>query len=301
MIDTQEYIYYDAAYVPSSFGMHNTGVICWCNSLIQVLLGMSSMNQILLESENELQNNAFAREYINLLKHTLPHGSPSVSDNFDLANASSLILSAFKKQLKIRNFTLNMGDSQECCDEAFTLFVDMFGCPKLEKLFSNVYEMIIVCNNCSQKVSAIRDKSYRIQLFTKVELKNQNKFCTYLRVHPSECDYYKCDCGGIMTKFYRTERLKMLREIVILIFNKYQNKDNRWFPSELVFDSKSGQQKLKYKIVGKIEHSGNYQSGHYWAQSLRNDDWQCLNDSSVAPGNELPTTSTFMVAYHLYQ
>jgi ubiquitin C-terminal hydrolase len=87
-----------------------------------------------------------------------------------------------------------------------------------------------------------------------------------LKIHPSEHDYYKCDeCGERMVKFYRAERLKMLREIVVIIFNKFQSKENRWFPQELSFKAKDGKPSLKYKLVGKIEHSGNASSGHYWA------------------------------------
>jgi hypothetical protein len=87
-----------------------------------------------------------------------------------LAGASAAVLGAFLAQLRARGFQLNMGFGQECVDEAFTLFIDMFSCPKLERLFSNVYELVITCNNCKKKVSAIRDKSYRIQLFTRVQL-----------------------------------------------------------------------------------------------------------------------------------
>lgn len=298
--NTPEYCYYDPKFVPTKFGMNNIGAICWCNSIIQLMLGLPSVNRVLLECEEELRDNVFACEYIKVLKATLPNSSdyPPV-DTTALASASASILGAFMTQLKLRGFNLNMGVSQECVDEAFTLFIDMFGCPRLERLFSNVYELIINCTGCQKKVSSIRDKSYRIQLFTNVQLINQEKFCTFLRIHPSECDFYKCECGEKMAKFYRAERLKMLREVVVIIFNKFQNKDNRWFPQELIFNARNGRPPLKYRIAGKVEHSGSRFGGHYWAQSLRDDKWYRLNDSSVTDGESQPNASTFMVAYHI--
>jgi hypothetical protein len=298
--EAPEYYFYDKKFVPAEFGMNNIGAICWCNSVIQMMLGLPSMNRTLLECEEELRDNPFAREYIKVLKATLPN-SPDYppADTTNLAASSASILGAFITQLRVRGFNLNIGVSQECVDEALVLFIDMFGCPQLERLFSNVYELIINCTGCAKKVSSIRDKSYRIQLFTKVKLETQDRFCSFLKVHPSECDYYKCECGERMVKFYRGERLKMLREIVVIIFNKFQSKDNRWFPRELKFNASGGKPPLRYKLVGKIEHSGNQFGGHYWAQSLRGDDWYRLNDTSVSRGDSEPSTQTFMVAYHI--
>ncbi|SIP85975.1 Ubiquitin carboxyl terminal hydrolase [Pacmanvirus A23] len=292
-----EYQYYVKEFIPDEFGLHNTGAICWFNSLLQMMLGLPSVNRTLLECEQSLTKNVFAQEYIKLLKASLTNQQ---IDKSTLAAASHSILRGFISQLKQKNMSFNIGYNQECADEAFTLFIDLLDCPQVEKLFSNVYELIIKCKHCQQDVSSIRDKSYRIQLFTRVKLESQEKFCTYLKIHPSECDYYKCEkCGETMTKFNRAERLRVLREVVVIVFDKFHTKDNRWFPQELQFNAAGGKSPLKYKIVGKIEHSGTMNGGHYWAHSLRGDNWQCLNDTSVRPGSSNPTPSTFMVAYHL--
>lgn len=297
---TSEYYYYDSKFVPTRFGLNNVGAICWCNSMIQIFLGLSSMNRVLLECEKELSENVFAREYIKVLKATLPNSPdyPPISTE-KLAGASAAILGAFLTQLRVKGSHLNMSFGQECVDEAFTLFIDMFGCPRLERLFSNVYELVITCTGCKNKVSTIRDKSYKINLFTRVQLNNQEQFCTYLKIHPSEHDYFKCDCGERMVNFYRAERLKMLREVVVIIFNKFQSKENRWFPQELTFKARDGKAPLKYKLVGKIEHSGNMHGGHYWAHSFRDGKWNRLNDSSVTDGDSNPNATTFMIAYHM--
>lgn len=294
----QEYYYYDPAYVPVKFGMQNTGAICWFNSLLQMMLGLPALNRTLLECESELKSNPFATEYIKVLKASGIGSSDVPVNPASLLPASAAILGALLIRTRQKGIRMNMGVGQECADEGFITFIEMLDCPQVERLFSNVYELIIDCAGCKKKVSSIRDKSFRIQMFTQVPLETKEKFCTYLRIHPSEHDYFKCDCGHMMTKFYRAEKLKMLREIVVIMFNKFITKDVRWFPQELTFKGRDNRD-LNYRLVGKIEHSGTRLSGHYWAHSVRNGEWTCLNDSGVSAGNSEPSPNTFLCAYHL--
>lgn len=303
----QDYYYYDPAYVPIKFGMQNTGAICWFNSLLQMMLGLPALNRTLLECESELKSNPFATEYIKVLKASGVGGSEGSQSSLSHKNplnsasllpASAAILGALLIRTRQKGIRMNMGVGQECADEGFITFIEMLDCPQVERLFSNVYELIIECKGCKKKVSSIRDKSVRIQMFTQVPLETKEKFCTYLRIHPSEHDYFKCDCGHLMTKFYRAEKLKMLREIVVIMFNKFITKDVRWFPQELIFKGRDNRD-LNYRLVGKIEHSGTRLSGHYWAHSFRDGEWVCLNDSGVSAGNSAPSANTFMVCYHL--
>lgn len=294
-----DYVYYNQEYIPESFGLQNTGAICWCNSILQALLSCSALNKILLDCEADLMNNTFACEYIRLLKAIVPNKDKS-EDLIKFASASNNILIGFVKQLKNKGLTFRIGSTQECTDEAFTLFIDMFDHPKVSQLFSNVYELFITCKTCGKNVSQIRDKSYKINLFSEKKLTNQADFCTYIRIHPSELDYYKCEhCGNVMINLYRIEKLKMLREIVVITFNKYHSKENKWFPKELEFGAKGGG-KLKYKLVGQIEHSGGMSGGHYYSNCLRGEKWKCFNDSYVGDSELGPTPLTYMVLYHIY-
>ena len=90
----------------------------------------------------------------------------------------------------------------------------------------------------------------------------------------------------------------MLREIVVITFNKYHSKDNRWFPDELTFGAKGGT-KLRYKIIGQVEHGGSMHGGHYYANAFRGDGFKRFNDSSVSGSTYGPTPLTYMVVYHI--
>lgn len=301
--DVPEYIYYDPIFVPGAFGFNNTGAICWGNSMIQFMLGMSSINQILLEQENNLAGNPFATEYIKLLKQIAPNTSEGcrvdMIDPSTLAAASSRILVAMIKRMQVKGFKLNMGLGEECADEAFTMFVDMLGCHRVERLLTNIYEMSIRCSTCKKVVSATRDKMYRVPMFTPVRIVTEEVFSAWIRNHPSPHDCFKCECGAVMLNFNRQERLKKISEVLVIIFNKFQEKGKRWFPQRVSFPSTTGPN-LNYELVGKIEHSGSMNGGHYWAQTFRDDAWTCLNDNATPSiGSSEPTANTFMIAYHL--
>lgn len=292
-----QYCYYNIEFVPKPFGFNNTGAICWFNSLTQIMLGLSSMNKTLLECENELTSNVFAMEYIKILKSTLGRNPSEFPNN--TSQMSIALLQAMFNRAKQTSKRINLGMGQECADEAFTTFIDLLGCPLAERLFCNIYDLSIECTACRKKVSSTRDKSYRISMFTNVKIETQDKFCAWIKSHPSECDYYACECGNKMSKFFRAEKLKRLSEILIIVFNKFQRKDIRWFPRELEFNAVKGG-KIRYNLVGKIEHSGSMSGGHYWAHSYRGD-WNRLNDSSVSVGDCNPTGETFMIAYHMVE
>jgi ubiquitin C-terminal hydrolase len=304
MDPTSEYEYYDPDYVPGLFGFHNTGAICWMNSLLQFLLGLPAINKVLIENEDSLSNNALAVEYITFLKSILPNGNRGIkSDEFDpqvLAAASSRILAVFLQRLKTKKINIKMGASEECANEGFVWFIDMLGCPKLEKLLITRYEVSFVCPKCNQDAFRLIDKTYQIELFTRVRIETQDEFTKWLKVHPEEGDTYRCElCGHCVGKFNKMRQLKRMSEIIIVVFNQYQEKTKRWFPQQLSF-SRIGGGNLEYKLVGKIEHSGTMNGGHYWAQSLRDGDWAQLNDNAMpCLGNSQPTSETYMIAYHL--
>jgi ubiquitin carboxyl-terminal hydrolase 2/21 len=193
-----------------------------------------------------------------------------------------------------------MGASEECANEGFVWFIDMLGCSRVERLLLNRYEISFICPNCNKDAFRVIDKAYQIEMFTKIRIETQDDFIDWLKVHPEEGDAYKCEkCGHCVVKFNKKRQLKRMSEIVIVVFNQYQEKTKRWFPPQLTFPTNNGGT-LNYQLVGKIEHSGTMHGGHYWAQSLRDGDWAQLNDNAMpCLGNSKPTPETYMIAYHL--
>ena len=301
---SEPYIVYEPEYVPNGFGLHNTGVICWCNSLIQALLSCPSLNRVLLENEHNLADNPFASEYIRLLRAIVPRDDePPVGD---FGAASSNILRQFIRAMQAQQRTFRIGGGQECVDEAFTIFLELFNCSRVDALFRNVYEYTIECDKCKQQVSKQRDPGVRIQMFSKFEFKSCIEFCNWIKNHPSIGDKYTCDCGNVMTNFHRLEKLRMLREIVVIIFNKFFDKDMRWFPDTLEFSALPPGNKIRYKLVAQIEHAGNMHGGHYYTVARRYDSdstnesmFKLFNDAFVSDSEYQPTTGTYMIIYHM--
>lgn len=317
-MEPEKYQYYDPNYVPGAFGFHNTAAICWMNSLLQFLLGLPAFNKVLMEEEDNLASNNLAIEVIKLLKTILPNeptsGSSSnnnqhtlidpKSDSIDpmtLAPASSKILVEFLRRLKAKNINLKLGMSEECANEGFVWFLDMLGSKRLEQLFLSRYDVSFTCPGCGKESFKVIDKLFQIEIFTKVRIDTEATFVDWLKVHPEEGDCYKCElCGHVVGKFNKMRKLTRMSEIIVIVFNKFYEKTRRWFPKSISFRQSKGRPDLVYKLVGKVEHSGTMNGGHYWAQSLRDGSWICLNDNAMPSiGNPEPTPETYMIAYHL--
>jgi len=292
---TPKYEKYDDEYVPGPFGMQNTGAICWFNSLLQVLFGTPALTKVLLENELEFADNPFARTYIAALDIAMSVASPCAAT----LGLSDKILTQFLAQIKSRGLKLSMGRGQESVDEAITTMIELFDNEKVSSLFANAYEITIRCTTCKKAVSEIRDSAYKINLFTRARLETPEKFIGYLRFHPTEVEQFKCDsCGIVMKNFNREEKLKMLKEIVMIEFDKYHVKTNRWYPETMSFPAVDGG-KIEYKLTGIIKHVGNLHSGHYWAESFRNGKWYHLNDASCSPGSSSPSEEAVILVYHM--
>lgn len=318
-ISVQRYETYNSDFVPNAFGFNNTGNICWGNSLLQMLLSCASLNKVMIENEDKLSGNPLAQEYLFILRKTLPHEfdpmaglkkpDPTVDAALlgELRVCSSRLLTVMFRELHRRKMQFNFGNRQECVDEAFILFLDLLDFEPINKLFNNKYSASIYCPECKVAVSTMTDPCQRkIEMFltSAKNIKTEEEFRNYILRHPSMHRGYRCErCNKISAETFRVYCLKMLREVLVITFNKYFLKTTMWFPEQLSFPAKDGST-LRYKLISQIEHSGTRIGGHYWANVVRpdaagNPKWFYLNDSSVGVGKYCPSPNTYMIMYHM--
>lgn len=288
------YKYYNKNYVAPVFGLVNTGSICWLNSLLQVLFGLPAFNKVLLDHKDELSNNYLATEYISVITSTM---APIISNHND---ASSRILAAINAQAA-KNGKQYLGTRQECALEAIEYFISLLGCKSIENLFVSSYEMKIECPTC-HNISINRDNGHQIMVPSNVELTAPEHLRQYIIAHKDVFDTYRCNvCNMSILNGARDARLKMLREIIVVVFSKFEQKKVTSFPKELIFRANDGGY-LNYMLVGVIEHVGNKNNGHYYAFSYRGGVWYYINDQSVQTVPDVqPTENTFMIVYHMYR
>lgn len=331
------YRHYDPENVASPFGLNNNGAICWFNSTIQLLLGLASLNEVMMEKKEELEHNKLASAYNVLLEALLPNNPEYESITpAHFAGASMNLLRAMLQETGTSN---SLGMGQQCAAEGFSTFIQTLNYGPIDDLLCNAYVQIIKCKRCDKEVSSTKDTSNRINIpptknFASAEeqrawreyaaglpadhphrhvianFKTADEFQAYICNHAVIALDFTCpNCNYKMPLVARGERLTLLREIIIVSFDMFGRMDPTWYPQELKFRSLDGTT-LYYRMCGKVCWSGSINrlpdgriasGGHYWAHSFRDGKWFCFNDNSVTPGNPNPCANTFMIAYHLME
>lgn len=324
---------YDTEYAAPPIGFTNTGVMCWFNSLLQMLLGVSAFNQCVLDERQWLSDNPLAAAYIRLAEAILPNSGEY--DPEDLGRFSGCSLEILHG-LTAACPGANLDFGQQCASEGFTRFIESMCSKPVDEIFMNAYKQTITCTACNNVVSSTRDIGNYIRvpptknMATQAEIdawnvhvsglipdhpdrdvianfRSQAEFQRWIHKHDSCVRSYQCDkCSKTHGVIKRTEMLALVMDAIVLSFDRQNPIDPTWFPSELAFRSSDHIHIHKYALVGRICWSGSFSihggvpvsSGHYWAHSLREGVWRCLNDSSVTPGSPHPDPYTFMVVYH---
>ena len=326
-----EYVVADGLYTMPPFGLQNNGAICWFNSVLQFMMGIAPFNQEMIDNEESLQYNQFAAMYIKALSHFLPLESLDVAE-VPYADLSLALLHEMMNSLKMNGRHKILGIGQQCADEGFTTFLEQLYSLEIDNLFKCAYKQSIVCAKCSKKVSQTRDASNRINIpptknFHSEEerrmwqkavsglpfndprryvIENFNtpgSLKRWILSHTTVTLDYKCPgCNEMNARVSRGETICMIREVLILKFDKLNQVDTTVYPLELEFPANDGRM-LKYQLCGKICWSGHVtkqsSGGHYWAHSLRGNKWYMLNDTGCSPGNPNPERSVLMIAYQL--
>jgi ubiquitin C-terminal hydrolase len=161
-----------------------------------------------------------------------------------------------------------------------------------------------ICNKCKKVMVSTRKKP----LFRVEKLKRLREI-VFIQLRAGITEY---ELDAYLPEAVLIEKLKLVydqsewpkliklnkRQLITIRENNRPKTSARYFPKQLTFPARDGKT-LTYKLVSKVEHSGNRNSGHYWTHAYRDGSFKNFNDSSVTMGNDTPTQQTFVVAYHL--
>lgn len=261
-------IEFDYDLLPDPYGFNNTGSICYFNSLLQVLLSCTSLHRIDWKDSN----------YLETKFHNIINNSNNLHPNM----SSELLV-----ELQDSNF----GHGQESASEALTLLINKINNKALNNLFMHRFRYTNKCNECGYTTEELKDYSFFFEMFHTDEVTVHKMAVQKTNLQDFEC--IKCKKNNMT----RTSVLTMLPEIICCLFNVYFVKKIHKFPQILDFPSVNGK-KLRYILVGQIEHSGSLHGGHYWSRAVRKNGIYLFNDSSYSTSELEPTPNTYMIVYN---
>jgi ubiquitin C-terminal hydrolase len=327
---------YNEELVPNPFGLINIGVICYFNSFLQTLSGCSAFtNMVLTHKEYMCQTDTGTAMYNFVLTYTY---NPSEVSNYTVIILKALIKDLKKRRPTIQFghgqesahevfiLLLDMMEPETSSDEsssessgessgAPSSLISSISSP-ITKLFLHKCEWNTTCIRCNKNLSKKIDYGVIFDMhhiddrsnieYIKASLGETHMefspqlFSNLIKHHISNVEGYFCDVCNKDDKVYRIYNLKRIPEIVFCSFNIYyqQTRQTRYFPPYLEYDN-ANKEKMNFKLIGQIEHSGSLNGGHYWAKGLRKDGNVFeLNDMSVTKSEFQSTPRTYMIIYH---
>lgn len=260
----QQLMNYDITKVPTLFGLQNTGNSCYLNSLIQSLISCSAFNEFILSDPNAEANKTVA-ELIKLLRKPASAQPKKVNVHSLITILPNLMI------IKNKAFRFQMG-RQEDAHEGFQLLSEAVG-SRYDILFHNKYKVQVHCHNCGHDTYPKVDPCEVVIKIGQRELNSKVNIEDHIKRHIEALDDYKCDKCKIkntQTQKYiiRVDTLSRVSEVIILLFKKYNEKSNIYFPTSLDFKG-TAKNTLHYEMVAQIEHYGSMYGGHYTARCLR--------------------------------
>lgn len=289
-------VLHDPKYLPAVFGLRNAGqALCYFNSMMQFLMSLTSFNKHMITNKEQYDNYhtlnvSIGSKYIELYERNNGITDPSNIPTDDASGILKALIQVRKKNGVQNNLHYAQ---QEDFHEGMHFMMEFVG-GKALNLFKLRHKRVIQCRVCNQSHDAPQ-KYYdtMLNLFDENpqvinNLNSQEKIQTYIKSHYDVPPDYRCEettpagdiCGAVndtdadtgrilnanITISYRLARLS---EIVILVFNKYRKKRNKFFPKELKFRSNPTNKMLHYKVVSQVEHIGSNNGGHYTVRGLR--------------------------------
>jgi len=277
-------------------GFNNNGAICWWNTLLQVMLRCDAFNSVawLYQDENKTMVANVYTEIINAMKN----GKQMRSD------MSGILLSAFAASCKKLNKTLST-DNQEGFLNGLCVFLEMFPDNVVNRVFNIKYSLTIKCP-CGKISDEQFDISPFIHINFRYTLETPEDFRNYIYTHQIPISGFKCEKCGEILNTYRDAKLKRIREIIIVTFDKVSKR--KYFPIAFSFPETTQNVPFNYKLIATVDHFGLYHEilhtsfGHYTANILNSEDnnfYQCDDDVIKNTGNSIQNLNTHAAIYHL--
>lgn len=310
---------YDAALAPRAFGLHNTGALCYFNSLLQLLVGCTAFLRAVEDNAERLAGTATGRAVVAFVR--------GERGGADMRGASAAVFEALLQDLREKKpgALKAFGPGQQSASEAFVFLMEMLepapagasaaeggAAGPLADVFQLRHSCEIFCRCCRGVVSRRADASliFYLGFLDRLEppARTPEAFAAALTRQVSSLAGFDCpECsrrgeGGLppgVPGALRVYTLALAPDVLVCNFDRYTSDAPvpRYFPPRFELRAEGGGV-LRYALVGQVEHSGGLGGGHYWTRGARASGVFCLDDATVSPAQFAPTANTYMVAYH---
>jgi ubiquitin C-terminal hydrolase len=316
---------YSAPDAPPEFGLHNTGAICYLNSLLQALIGATAFVRGVLRHRDFMARTATGRAVYDFVWHAAPDArrrlgaGPPFDGSARVETKSAPVLHALVADLCARKPGTGFGPGQQSASECLVLLLDMLSPAEMRPdernpvadMFATRYQATITCDACGRRVSSESDVGVQREMFSAAAARaaTPEEFAAAVRHEALPLEDYKCDaCGVVSPHATREYTLKMVSEVFVALLDAYPDPWRRgtraagqraYFPQRFELPGR-GTQPIRYAQVGQVQHSGTLSGGHYVATALRAGGRVALfNDSTVAPGAFGPAPGVYLAVYQV--
>jgi ubiquitin C-terminal hydrolase len=260
------------------FGLKNTGVICYYNSLMQGLISCPAFISLFDEGPTTIT--------AGIVKHFLQYVKNSDDNIFTI-----------EPILKSVSNGINFGNGQEDASEGFDFFIDKSG-PVIGEAFKSEWKTNIFCDNCESITGSGTDTMYRLimeKTFAPLSLK-RSPIEEYMSGHMSKLYDYKCCKCSVKGSGTKVSRIVKTPDIYILSFNKFINKWLVNYPMKITITTFDGRES-DYTISAVIHHYGSMSGGHYNTTVYRNGQVYLMDDTNYTPSEFKCTDNDYIVFY----
>lgn len=297
---------YNAKLALAPFGLRNSGVICYFNSMLQCFLSCTSVLAVFDNNAEVRGRNSLCAAVWALIQHARA-GDKRVEA------MSTVVWEELRRQLRAKRMT-PFGQGMEDAHEGFLKFIDAFDAPELQELFEHRYKSTFQCSRCNVRWT-LENNAGEQQVDTGVFCKFQREDfeqgealerMILQREEPAD-DNTRCHACGEKCTHVRTDRYIFTPEVIIALFSKFQPNAagtrfvyQKWVaraPQELTIPGCRGE--IKYRMVAVAEHAGDMEGGHYWAHAARQGGTYRLDDMRVEAAAVDATYTSYMVWYHV--